>query len=291
MTSPASRRWEVGLSRLRRAEDPDRGEQLRCAMMFFATWGTVAGVHATLWSRSAPDLIVWLRASVFACALLGILLTHEFGHRFAAHHLGMPVSWPLFLPAPLLFGTFGALLGLRAPPRDRESLLAMALAGPIAGLLGAGVLLALDQAVPPFPAAAGAPPVSLALPLGWRAAAAVGLAPHCVDPADPIAFAVWIAVWITGANLLPFGQLDGGHIFTALFPAWSRAAGVAVGFALLVAGLAWSGWWIWGLTLWALGGANSIVPERHGAPTRSPAVLAALAVVACVGSIGVVPYR
>jgi membrane-associated protease RseP (regulator of RpoE activity) len=283
-------RGEVGLSGLIPVQDRGAPERRRAGVAFVATWATAASVYATLWSRTPPGLRLALDAGGFATALLGILLAHELAHRAAARRRGIDVTLPLFLPAPILFGTFGALIGLRDAPRDRGALLVMAAAGPFAGLGAAGLVLGVHALVRPD-LARGWSPVAFATPPAWDVAAAAGLAPVAVDPSDPLPFAAWIAVWVTGTNLLPFGQLDGGHVFGALFPAWRGVASSTVAVGLALAGWWWPGWWVWLAILVALGGATPITPQRSGAPSRRDTCVGVAVLVTWVACFSPVPFR
>lgn len=245
-------------------------------------------VHAFLWQRRADPLSLAALAdgATYTVALLGILLVHEAGHQWAAGRHGVPVSAPWLLPFPLLFGTFGAVIHLRGRPRDRDALLVLGLAGPLAGgvaLLGV-VILRLVLGAPDLP---GTPPLALAAPLGWRL---VGGSP-VLDPADPLAFAAWTGAFVTWTNLLPFGQLDGGHAAAALAPRWHRALGWAVTAALVVGAHWWGGWALWAAGLHLLGSRSALaVASTSRPPARRLWWLAAAALVLAVACAVPVPF-
>ncbi len=193
----------------------------------------------------------------FSLTLLSILLAHEAGHFFFCRKFGIRASWPFVLPAPTLSGTAGAVIRIRSRIPSRKALIEVGIAGPIAGYLVAfpaailGLLLSK-------PAIAGTPPPllrfhqpltvtllerALALLFPGRASMA-NLLPH------PILLASWIGFFITSLNLIPAGQLDGGHILYAISPQWHRVMTYAVPLFLLGMGLElWTGWLLWGAIL------------------------------------------
>lgn len=154
----------------------------------------------------------------FSLTLLTILLAHEFGHYLAARYYGVDVTLPFFLPAPTLFGTLGAFIRIRSAILSRRILFDIGVAGPLAGFsvliwfLAAGMFL---SKVTPGIGAHG--DLIFGTPLALRLVEGI-LFPGA-SPADialhPIARAAWIGLLATALNLLPIGQLDGGHILYA----------------------------------------------------------------------------
>jgi membrane-associated protease RseP (regulator of RpoE activity) len=171
----------------------------------------------------------------FAVPLLAILLAHEFGHYFAARYHGVPASLPYFLPLPRfgLLGTLGAVIAMRGSIRSRNALLDIGASGPLAGLVVALPVLvwgvANSEVSPPNPLY----PVQEGQSLLY---AAIKWAMHDIPAGQdvllhPAGFAGWAGLFLTMINLLPFGQLDGGHIAYALvgekqnrFAPWFRRA-------------------------------------------------------------------
>ncbi len=193
----------------------------------------------------------------FSLALLGILLAHEAGHYFLCRRHGIRASWPYVLPAPTLSGTAGAVIRIRSHIPSRQALIEVGIAGPIAGYLVAfptailGILLSK-------PGGAGSAPAlvqfhwPLTISLLDRVLAAFlprvpalpSLIPH------PILIASWVGFFVTTLNLIPAGQLDGGHILYALSPEWHRRMTFAVPVLLLCMGVIWwTGWLLWGVIL------------------------------------------
>jgi membrane-associated protease RseP (regulator of RpoE activity) len=223
----------------------------------------------------------------FAVGLLAILLAHEFGHYLAARSHRTAVSLPYFLPFPgSTFGTMGAFIQLKEPPRDRRVLLDIALAGPLAGLvvtipvLLLGLSMSEVAALPTHPANGlrlegnsllylaakylvsgqllpspasfqGVPPL-----LYWIRYILLG-SPIPYGGQDvvlhPLAWAGWAGLLVTSLNLIPAGQLDGGHLLYVLL---GRRAVRLVPFIVVILallGLVWSGWWLWAGLIFFLG--------------------------------------
>lgn len=195
----------------------------------------------------------------FAVTLMTILLVHEMGHYLTSRYHGVRATLPYFIPAPSFIGTFGAFIKMNSPPPDRRSLFDVAAAGPLAGLVLAvpAVIIGLRlSTVSPADTGAGGLTLGSSLLLSFLSQVTLGILP---DEANivmhPIGFAGWIGLLVTAMNLLPVGQLDGGHIVYALFGErylWvSRAALVGI----LSLGLLrwWDGWLVWAILLLFLG--------------------------------------
>jgi membrane-associated protease RseP (regulator of RpoE activity) len=178
----------------------------------------------------------------FAGTLLAILVTHEFGHYFTARFYQASVSLPYFIPVPppFLFGTLGAIISMRSPARNRNSLFDIAVAGPLAGLAVALPALWLGLSwsrVGPVPDGGT---ISFGDSLLTRLVTYLrfGEIPQGQDVfIHPVALAAWVGLFVTALNLFPVGQLDGGRIAYALFGGAHRAVSVGTFFALLALGL------------------------------------------------------
>src|SRR5207244_3192045 len=202
----------------------------------------------------------------FAFTLLGILGTHEFGHYFTARHYGASVSLPYFIPAPppFLFGTLGAIIRMRSPARDRNSLFDIAAAGPLAGLavaLPAVVIGLAWSTVMPTPPG-GYLAFGDSLLIRWLVHLRFGSVPGgTMVFTHPVADAAWAGFLVTALNLFPVGQLDGGRIAYALFGRHHRTVGVLTVAGLILMGvLTWSpNWFVWAALLLLLIGFH------HGA--------------------------
>ncbi len=204
---------------------------------------------------SHPGLL--LRGLPFSATLLLILGAHELGHYFASRRWGVEASLPYFIPAPTIFGTFGAVIRIRGPILDRRALLDVAVAGPLAGMavaLPAALIgLWMSRVV-----VAGGDGGGLALgesllfqAVTWSVLGAQKTGE--VIRLHPIAFAGWCGFLVTSLNLIPAGQLDGGHIVYALFERWHRFLSVAAGVVLLGMAYWWPGWLLWAAVALFLG--------------------------------------
>jgi Zn-dependent protease len=218
----------------------------------------VATVFTTLLAGSFYEGGGLVSGVPFAFTLLAILGTHEFGHYFVARYHKAAVTLPYFIPFPALpgifsLGTMGAVIQLRSPIRNRKQLFDIGVAGPLAGLFVAIPLLIYGLTQSPVQP----PPTRVAYYLQeGNSLIYIGLkylVHGRILPGDGLdvtmnsmTFAAWIGLFVTCLNLLPMGQLDGGHIAYALFGrrAWWLARVTAV--VLLILGfLGWQGWFLW----------------------------------------------
>jgi len=182
---------------------------------------------------------------VFTAPLLGILLIHEFGHYFACRWHRISVTLPWVLPAPTLSGTAGAVIRIRSRIPNRDALMDVGVYGPLAGYLASILAVALGFAMS-RPAAVNAPhslvqfggePLTLrivhSILLHWNPSlpSFEHLTPH------PVLLAGWIGLFMTSLNLIPGGQLDGGHLLYALSSRLHRKMNWILPLLLLIAGV------------------------------------------------------
>lgn len=195
----------------------------------------------------------------FSIPLMIILLAHEMGHYLACRRHRLDATLPFFLPlpVPLGIGTLGAFIRIRTPIVSKRELLDVGAAGPLAGFLATLPFLligvALSQPVAKLPDTGyilfGDPLLFKVLSHLLHAEVAAGgdLFIH------PTGFAAWVGLLVTALNLLPFGQLDGGHVTYAMFgPLHRRAAWPAL-LVLVALGFLWTGWWIWAVIALVMG--------------------------------------
>src|SRR6267143_1255468 len=177
------------------------------------------------WALAEPSRL--LLGLPFAATLLLILLAHEMGHYLYCRYYGVYATLPFFIPAPTLIGTLGAVIRIRSPIRSRNALFDIGIAGPIAGFVVAVATLLVALALSkPAPSGLGPSDLELGYPLifhlvHWMMAAVAPIHPVAALPLDrvylhPMAVASWGGMIATALNLLPSGQLDGGHIIYAL---------------------------------------------------------------------------
>ncbi len=225
----------------------------------------------------------------FTVSLLAILLAHEFGHYLAARYHGTEVTLPYFLPFPFsIFGTLGAFISLKTPPRNKKVLLDIGIAGPLAGMVVALPVLLIGLHLSPVQ------PLPTSLPEGsglmlegnsilylfskWLVFGKLlpapvdygGLSPvlywlkffftgHPIPWGGqdvylhPVAWAGWAGLLVTAFNLIPLGTLDGGHVLYAFLGEKARSLFWPLLGGLLLLGFVWSGWWFWAFLLFFLG--------------------------------------
>jgi len=245
-------------------------------LLFFLTLGTclVAGAHfAAAYShnqaasfdaffqsfRLAYAHPAFLLTGVpFALTLLTILLAHELGHYFACRHHHIHSTYPFFIPAPTLIGTFGAFILIRSPIRSARALFDVGASGPLVGFFFALPPLAygvLHARVVPTLSYDNNADVIFGVPLILRLVAAI-LQPnaHAYDLLlHPVGRAAWVGLFATALNLLPVGQLDGGHIVRSLSPRCHRWISLLLPLVLVPLGIfLWRGWLIWACLLLGL---------------------------------------
>lgn len=201
-----------------------------------------------------PSLL--LAGLPYSLSLLLILTAHEFGHWCACRFHSIDASLPFFLPAPTFIGTFGAFIRFRSAVKSRRELFDVGVAGPLTGFLFAiptlGLGLALSKVVPGIGLQGE---IQFGSPLLMRALEA-WLFPG-VPATDiylhPVARGAWVGLFATALNLLPVGQLDGGHIVYACFGHRHRAVSTVAVAVLFCLGFVYWPWWVWSVILFFLG--------------------------------------
>jgi membrane-associated protease RseP (regulator of RpoE activity) len=257
-------------------------------LLFLATLGTTLWVGAQLAvvqtgvALGAPVAegirfaLAAARAGLpFAGALVGILLSHEMGHYFLARRYRVDATLPFFIPVPFGVGTLGAVIRIRSLMPSRRAVLDIGIAGPIAGFLVAVPLLLWGYAHSPVSAIT---PAAAPLPSAWNLLRSLpgglsmpdtsaiffgrslvsmaalhlthpGLPPGGEVTEHPVAIAAWFGLFVTTLNLIPIGQLDGGHVLYALLGrARAQRASRLVSWGLLALGVfaswSWLAWWL-----------------------------------------------
>jgi len=196
---------------------------------------------------SYPPLI--LSGWSFAVPLLLILLCHEFGHYIESKISGIKVSLPYFIPGPTILGTFGAVIRSKSPFKNRKNLLDVGAAGPIAGFVVAVIAVILGLSYSQVVEAVPEGSITLGDSLIFKLLSFLVLKgiPEGHDVMlSPTAFAGWAGILVTMLNLLPIGQLDGGHIMYALLGRRQRKIASITVLVLVPLGIfLWPGWLVW----------------------------------------------
>ena len=240
-------------------------------LTFFSTTTLGAGWYLSTRTDLTTSLLPWLVPETiiavwtdpallgyglrFSIPVLFILLCHELGHYLACRYYELPATLPYFLPAPIALGTLGAFIRIKAPIRRKVELFDVGVAGPIAGFVALIPFLvygmwrstpgsihlatATDQVV----AQILIPGNNLALLMLTRVLHGPLEAGTVID-FHPFALAAWVGMLATALNLLPMGQLDGGHILYAVSGRHQRWIGPACWAGLAFAGILWSGLWL-----------------------------------------------
>jgi membrane-associated protease RseP (regulator of RpoE activity) len=223
------------------------------------------------WLAKHPHLFAG--GFAFSFTLLGILLVHEFGHYLAcrAHHIRATLPW--VLPAPTLSGTIGAVIRIRSRIPSRNALMDVGIYGPLAGYLASTLAVAvgflLSGAAPAHATAGivrfGGQPLTIRLVHAFLLRSNPSLPSFDRIAPHPVLVAGWIGLFITALNLIPGGQLDGGHLLYAISPRLHRFATLLLPLVLLVAGFRyWIGWILWGLILLIPAMRHPRVPHGSG---------------------------
>ena len=247
----------------------------------------------------------------FSATLLTILLAHEMGHYLLCRYYGVRATLPFFIPAPTLIGTLGAVIRIKSPIRSRAALFDIGIAGPIAGFVVAVTALLAAMNVSK-PVAHGMGPSDLQLGFPWifylahdllrgvSPSHAIAALPLSRVYLHPTAVAAWVGMYATALNLLPAGQLDGGHIVYALAPRAHRMISWITVIALVVLGAVAHGidrmnygWWFWAGLITVM---NVLTYRQQQAPDypELPSgrwMLAALALIMLVVTFTVSPFQ
>lgn len=234
-------------------------------LLFAATLLSTSFIGAVSWTGVPPEVArlgvvealldprLYIAGFPFSLPLMTILLCHELGHYLAARRNGLTATPPFFIPFPVpLFpiGTLGAVIRIKDPIRNRRQLVEVGAAGPIAGFLALLPFLAygisrsdLGPSMPDVPGL-----IEFAEPLVYNLLELVIWGPledGTTLYLHPTGMAAWWGLAITLLNMLPFGQLDGGHVCYALFGRWHRRLAWPLLGVLAGLGILWPGWLLW----------------------------------------------
>lgn len=255
------------------------------------------------WLIPQVAVLVWhdpalLRIGLrFALAAMSILFAHEMGHYVACRRYGLSCTLPYFLPVPINFGTFGAFIKIQEPIRNKRELFDVGVAGPLAGFVTLIPFLlygvAHSQPVLLPHTATGtitllAPGKCLAILLAARLfhgplAAGTYLNLH------PMALGAWLGLLATSINLLPLGQLDGGHILYAATGRLQRRLALPLWLLLALLGWLWAGWILWTVIVLLIGIYHPPVWDEREPLDRTRKAIAGLALLIFILSFMPVP--
>ncbi len=238
-------------------------------LLFIATFFTTLIAGALLngvipWEE--PEKIY--RGLPFSLTLLLILMVHELSHYFTSRRHHVTASLPYFIPAPPIIGTFGAIIKMKPPIPDKRSLIDIGASGPIGGFIIAIIAcvigLSLSE-VKPAGALDGGLAFGSSLLFSFLSDLVLQTGPEEYDVMlHPVAFAGWIGLLVTSLNLLPIGQLDGGHIVYALFgEKHGLIAKITIPILIVMGITLWPGWIVWAILMLIMGYKHPPVVYPH----------------------------
>lgn len=246
--------------------------------------------YGKVWEE--PALL--MNGFAYSLTLLTILVAHEFGHYFACFYYRISATLPFFLPAPTFIGTLGAFIRIRQPISSRKELFDIGVAGPIAGFVfvipALLIGVSLSKVIPGIgeqgDLVLGSPPLMQLIEML--------LFPGVSDSdilLHPMARAGMVGLLATALNLLPVGQLDGGHIVYAFLPRAHRWISRGFVLLLLLLGFLWEGWFVWAALLFLFGLKHPPVYDHQdpGRGRRDVALLALVIFAFCFTPLPVLP--
>ena len=235
-----------------------------------------------------------LKGLPLSISIMVILGSHELGHYLLAKKNNVDATLPYFLPAPTIVGTLGAVIKMKSPIRDKNALIEIGAAGPIVGFIFATIALLIGL------------PLSEVIPLSGNEGIVLGdsiliklitklfflnITEEKEVFLHPIALAGWVGYLVTALNLLPVGQLDGGHILYAFIGEKNRLIGYAIfGIAILLIRV-WIGWAIWAIFFLLIGFKHPPTLDRISLPSRKNKILGIITLVIFILTFMPVPVR
>lgn len=218
----------------------------------------------TLITTTLAGYVFWVEGNIrdsliFSTSLLAILGVHELGHAITARKSGVEATLPIFIPVPppiFPFGTLGAVIFMNSPVPNRKALIDVGISGPIAGFCLSIPIAIIGLAM--------SKPESITSISGEEFVLGPSLLFYLVikfffgDLSDkvlvlhPLAIAGWAGIFVTSLNLLPIGQLDGGHVIRGIFPKHYKKIYLATLILLLLLGIFWLGWILWAIVVYIL---------------------------------------
>ena len=231
-------------------------------LLFITTFITTTWAGYVLWAEGD-----FRNSLIFAASLLSILGVHELGHAITARKRGIKSTLPIFIPVPppvFPFGTLGAVIFMNSPVPNRKALIDVGIAGPIAGFcLSIPIaIMGLAHSTPTPLSSISSKEFVLGPSLLFYLIMKLffGDLTNKVLVLHPLAIAGWAGIFVTSLNLLPIGQLDGGHVIRGIFPMHYRKIYYATLILLLFLGLLWPGWIVWAIIV------SLLTKLRHPGP-------------------------
>jgi membrane-associated protease RseP (regulator of RpoE activity) len=269
-------------------------------LLFIATVLTTT-IAGSLLAGANPfaGLAGFLAGLPFSVSLLAILGAHEMAHYLTSRRHGVKATWPLFIPAPFPpVGTFGALIRIKSIIPDRRVLLEIGVSGPVAGFLVALPLAAAGLAASQVEIVEAAGPGSgdgiyLGTSLVFLLLEKIVLGPLPENAQlylHPVAFAAWFGFFVTAMNLIPIGQLDGGHVLYGIVGRRQRQVARILLFLFIPLGFFWPGWLFWGALLCFMGFAHPPLLDEEKRLGRRQKVLAWIALALLVLTFTPAPF-
>jgi len=277
-------------------------------ILFFVTLLTVYFIPVFWLNMDAPsmaqafwDTLADLgrgRGVEFTLAMISILLVHEMGHFVASRRRGIITSWPYFLPAPNIIGTFGAVIKSKSPFRNRRDLIEVGAAGPIAGWIIALLWLIYGLAESQIVPISTITEPGLYMSLQGESLLIKFMAPFFIGSLQPgysylfseAAFAGWVGLLVTAINMLPIGQLDGGHVLYGLAPRKQAMLGWAAMAVLLVLGFQSRLWWVFAAMGFIFKVPHPPTLNDRRRPSRTALVMAIVSLIILALSFAPVPF-
>lgn len=274
-----------------RGDDESRPVSLPAPRLWIHAVLFIATVASTLFAGAVQQGVNplstpsgWVLGIPFSFTLLAILLTHEMGHYLTSRWHRVDATLPYFIPAPSFIGTFGAFIRMRSPIMEKRALLDIGASGPIAGFVISIAAVVAGLRYSNVVQSQDLGGIGLGAPLVFQLISnwVIGPVPEGYDVVlHPVAFAGWIGLFVTALNLIPIGQLDGGHVVFAILERYHRAISLSMIPILIAMGIfGWSGWFVWAVLplLIGIGHPPTMDPYERLDPARRAIAWATLAI-------------
>ena len=248
------------------------------------------------WREILRHPALWLTGTPYSLSVLAILLAHEMGHYLACRHYGIDASLPYFVPGIPILGTFGAFIRIREQITDRKALFDIGVAGPLSGFVVAIPIflygMSRSRIIPA--SAAGETDFYLGFPALFLITAPFffsGVPDGSLLSLSPYLSAAWVGMLATSLNLLPAGQLDGGHICYAISRRLHARVSRLTLIGVILLGALHRAWLVWAVILLLLGDKHPpLLDERQGL-SRGRIIVAAAALAIFLLSFMPVPLQ